>query len=68
MKFTFYTVDTFYCDYLRKSDPLVPYTMDRKSIRPFMGIVFTVNEFHYYAPLTSPKPKHLTMKNQVDLL
>ena len=42
--------------------------MDKKSIRPFVGIVFTVNEFHYYAPLTSPKSKHLQMKNQIDFL
>lgn len=32
------------------------------------GILFTVNGFHYYAPLTSPKPKHLQMKNQIDFL
>jgi len=42
--------------------------MDRKSIRPFVGIVFSVNSFHYYAPLTSPKPKHIHMKNQIDFL
>ena len=68
MKFSFYTVDAAYCDFLRKSDPCVPYTMDKKSIRPFVGIVFSVNGFQYYAPLTSPKPKHIHMKNQVDFL
>lgn len=68
MNFSFYTVDTAYCDYLRESDPRVPYTMERKFIRPFVGIVFSVHNVHYYAPLTSPKPKHLHMKNQVDFL
>lgn len=68
MSFSFYMVDAEYCDYLRKSDPCVPYTMDRKAIRPFVGIVFSVNSFHYYAPLTSPKPKHLHMKSQIDFL
>lgn len=68
MSFSFYTVETAYCDYLRQADPCVPYTMDRKSIRPFVGIVFSVGEFQYYAPLTSPKPKHLHMKNQIDFL
>lgn len=68
MNFSFYTVTTAYCDFLRKADPRVPYTMDKKSIRPFVGIVFSVNGFHYYAPLTSPKPKHLHMKNQIDFL
>ncbi|MCM1191356.1 MAG: type III toxin-antitoxin system ToxN/AbiQ family toxin [Butyrivibrio sp.] len=68
MNFAFYTVDTTYCDFLRKTDLRVPYTMDQKSIRPFVGIVFSVNSFHYYAPLTSPKHKHLHMKNQLDFL
>lgn len=68
MNFSFYLVDADYCDYLRKSDPRVPYTMERKAIRPFVGIVFSVNHVHYYAPLTSPKPKHLRMKSQVDFL
>lgn len=68
MSFSFYTVETEYCDYLRKVDPCVPYTMVQKSVRPFVGIVFSVNQFQYYAPLTSPKPKHLHMKNQIDFL
>lgn len=68
MNFSFYTVETAYCDYLRRTDPCVPYTMDKKSIRPFVGIVFSVDRFQYYAPLTSPKPKHLHMKNQIDFL
>lgn len=68
MSFSFYTVETAYCDYLRKADPCVPYTMDQKAVRPFVGIVFSVNQFQYYAPLTSPKPKHLHMKNQIDFL
>lgn len=68
MNLSFYTVDPAYCDFLRESDPCVPYTMDAKSIRPFVGIVFVINGFHYYAPLTSPKPKHLHMKNQIDFL
>ena len=39
-----------------------------KEARPFIGIVLTLNDYDYYAPLTSPKPKHLHMKNQVDFL
>lgn len=68
MNFSFYMVDSRYCDYLRQFDPCVPYTMEQKAIRPFVGIVFSLNGFQYYAPLTSPKPKHLQMKNQVDFL
>ncbi|OUP62794.1 MULTISPECIES: type III toxin-antitoxin system ToxN/AbiQ family toxin [Pseudoflavonifractor] len=66
--FSFYKVNAAYCDFLRDADPCVPYTMDQKSARPFVGIVFSVNGFQYYAPLTSPKPKHLNMKNQVDFM
>ena len=39
-----------------------------KSNRPLVGIVLNINGFSYYAPLTSPKLKHLTMKNQIDFL
>lgn len=68
MNFSFYLASTDYCNFLRKSDPLVPYTMEHKATRPFVGIVFKVNGFHYYAPLSSPKQKHLHMKNQPDFL
>lgn len=68
MNLSFYTVSPAYCDFLRKTDPCVPFTMDSKSIRPFVGIVFFINGFQYYAPLTSPKKKHLHMKNQIDFL
>ncbi len=66
MGFSFYCVDADYCDFLRKKDSCVPYTMDAKSTRPFVGIVFSINGYNYYAPLTSPKPKHIKMKNQID--
>ena len=68
MNLSFYTVSPAYCDFLRKTDPRVPFTMDSKSIRPFVGIVFSINGCQYYAPLTSPKEKHLHMKNQIDFL
>jgi protein AbiQ len=68
MSFAFYRADTDYCNFLRESDPCVPYTIDKKTTRPFVGIVFSINGYNYYAPLTSPKPKHLTMKNQIDFL
>lgn len=68
MNFSFYMVDSDYCDYLRKSDPSVPYTMDRKAIRPFVGIILSINYIHYFATLTSPKPKHRHMKSQIDFL
>ena len=66
MRLSFYIADKEYCDFLRQKDPCVPYTMDRKENRPFVGVVIEVNDIKYYAPLTSPKPKHKKMKNMVD--
>lgn len=61
-------VDSKYCDYLRNFELKVPYNMNQKSSRPFVGILFEVNNYKYFAPLTSPKPKHLKMKNTKDFL
>lgn len=36
MKFFFYRADSKYCDFLRKTDKCVPYTMDKKASRPFV--------------------------------
>lgn len=68
MSFSFYQADSNYCDFLRETDPCVPYTRDEKKNRPFIGIVVEVNGFNYYAPLSSPKEKHLQMKNQIDFI
>lgn len=68
MSFTFYRVDEKYCDFLRKNDTRVPNFAADKSTRPFVGIVLSINGYNYYAPLTSPKSKHINMKNQVDFI
>ena len=67
-RLSFVLVDSKYCDYLRKSDLCVPYTMDKKSNRPFVGVLLQIHGMSYYAPLSSPKPKHTKMKNQIDLI
>ena len=59
-------VDSKYCDYLRKFDNKVAYNMNTKELRPFVGILFTIESCEYFAPLSSPKPKHITMKNTMD--
>lgn len=59
-------VKTEYCNFLRKYDKKVPYNFDKKKRRPFIGVLFEVNNCLYFAPLTSPKSKHLTMKNSLD--
>lgn len=61
-------IDSKYCDYLRKFDDKVPYNYDKKQLRPFVGVLFKVNNCSYFAPLSSPKPKHLKLKNKLDFL
>ncbi len=61
-------VDYKYCDYLRKFDYRVSYNKDQKELRPFVGILFQIESMEYFAPLTSPKPKHLKMRNTIDFL
>lgn len=59
-------VDSKYCDYLRKFDGRVAYNKNSKELRPFVGILFNIDSCEYFAPLSSPKAKHLTMKNTLD--
>ena len=61
-------ISTEYCDYLRQFDNKVAYNMNEKELRPFIGILFIVNDCEYFAPLSSPKPKHLKMKNMIDFI
>ena len=61
-------VDYKYCNFLRQFDNRVPYNAGCKELRPFIGILFVVNNCEYFAPLSSPKAKHLDMKNNVDLI
>ncbi len=61
-------VSSKYCDYLRKYDYRVPYNNYSKKHRPFVGVLFKIEHFEYFAPLSSPKRKHLSMKNTLDFL
>jgi len=61
-------VEPEYCNYLRKHDNKVTHNMDVKEIRPFVGILFNIMDCEYFAPLSSPKPKHLKMKNMIDFI
>ncbi len=39
---------------------------NEKELRPFIGILFRIDTCEYFAPLSSPKPKHKNMKNTLD--
>lgn len=61
-------VDEDYCNFLRKFDNKVAYNYDYKKNRPFVGVLFEINDCKYFAPLSSPKPKHLKLKSKIDFL
>lgn len=61
-------IDAEYCDFLRKYDNKVPYNAGNKELRSFIGVLFMVGKCEYFAPLSSPKPKHKNLKNTLDLL
>lgn len=65
---TLVKLDTDYCNYLRKFDNRVPYNYNKKELRPFVGVLFEVNNYKYFAPLSSPKSKHLKLESKIDLL
>ncbi|MDV0447196.1 hypothetical protein MsAg5_10750 [Methanosarcinaceae archaeon Ag5] len=67
-RLSFFTIDSSYCNFLYQFDHRVPDNTFSKTDRPFIGIVFTINDFHYYASLTSPKHKHKNMENTIDFL
>lgn len=48
-------VNSKYCDYLRKYDCRVPFNAGSKELRPFIGVLFKINDCEYFAPLSSPK-------------
>lgn len=66
MVFKLVKIDYMYCDYLRKYDKRVVYNKGKKELRPFIGVLFSIGDKEYFAPLSSPKPKHQTMSNTID--
>lgn len=55
--------DSNYCNFLRQYDNKVSYNAGSKELRPFVGVLFIVNYKDYFAPLSSPKKKHILLKN-----
>ena len=60
----FYHVKDDYICFLRQFDPKV--AENKLESRPYVGIVLLIGNVPYYAPFTSPKPKHKKMKNGKD--
>ena len=56
-KLKLYTVDEDYINYLSSFDSRVMYGSSRtyKKDRKYLGVVLKINDFEYFAPLSSPK-------------
>lgn len=60
----FYHITDRYIEFLRSFDEKV--ALNKKETRPYVGVVLEIEGIKYYAPFTSPKPKHQKMKNGKD--
>ena len=60
----FYYVSDDYIRFLKQVDKRVP--DNDNGTRPYIGVVVEIAGVEYYAPLTSPKPKHQGMRNGKD--
>ena len=61
-----YYIDENYINFLRRFDKIVPY--NKTHTRPYIGVVYEYNGINYFAPLSSPNQKHLTMNgNALDI-
>jgi len=64
-----YYVNTAYINYLRhKADRNVLTNELDGRLRPYVGIIFTINSFNYFVPLSSPKPSDYTLINGVSTI
>ena len=68
MKLKFYEVNQEYQSYLKQFETKIMDSKGIKEKRPYIGIIIQIEEYSYFAPLTSPKPKHLKLKNSMDFL
>ena len=57
----FYNITDRYIQYLKQYDDKV--AINKRETRPYIGIVFKIEEIEYFAPFSSPKPKHEKMRN-----
>jgi len=61
-----YVVDKDYIKYLIAFDPRVGYVEYGEKLKLHVGILLTINGYNYYVPISSAKPKHYRMSNNLD--
>lgn len=70
MSIGLYTVDIRYIEHLSVAAPHLFFEKKTTGAHPrkYVGIVLEINNFQYFAPLTSFKSKHKRLANSVDFL
>lgn len=55
----FYYISSNYIEYMRQFEPKIQdnYSDGKSNQKPYIGVVFEIGKFQYFAPLTSPKAK-----------
>lgn len=62
-----YIVDKEYVNYLRSKDLKVERIDYEDKIKPYIGVVLEIEQYRYYVPISSVKPKHYKIKDKIDL-
>ena len=63
-----YIADKEYVNYLRKFDDKVENIDYSTKLKPYIGILITINDFNYYVPISSAKEKHYKIKEGMDFI
>ena len=67
LDYGFYTVNLDYLKYLNSIDSEVYYNSSyQNAMKPFVGIIVGIENYHYFIPLSSAKEKHKKWKNVSD--
>lgn len=61
-----YVVDKKYIKYLIQFDSHVGYVEYGERLKLHVGVILSIENFNYYVPISSAKPKHKTMSNNID--
>lgn len=65
-----YEVDNAYIDHLSQYAPHLFFNKkpNQANERKYIGVVLHINDFDYFAPLSSFKQKHYNMQNKIDFI
>ena len=67
-KLKWYIVDKDYVNYLRRYDSKVENIDYADKLKPYIGILVTINDINYYVPISSVKEKHYKIKEGMDFI